>query len=256
VDRATAIYHHLLRHGYSTTTLLHGTLPSSVREENFRAFASGVSNILVSTDMTARGLDLRVDKVINFDMPTSPIPYLNRAGRTARMGRTGDVISLYTKQQRVIVSALRKFIARRIRLEGVSNVASEMVRPRYAEWKLQKIDATARKFVQLVNTRIIPAHLEKTYIRHNAMWRPLFHPDTAGIHGGVPVRQQKKIKARVREAAIWFRRQKLADRKGGMAKFGRTKALVRRTDGAKGIQAGAPSAGAASLSRPMPRPPK
>ncbi|PWU82966.1 putative ATP-dependent DEAD/H RNA helicase [Trypanosoma cruzi] len=177
----------------------------------FADFASGRTNILCATDLAARGLDVHVDVVVNFHMPTNALVYLSRAGRTARQGRLGRVYSLYTKHQGVIVSAVRAFLKKNIPLEGVSNSKSHMMNPRYAEWRTHKMNAIARSYVSLITQKTIPAHLERTYLHHNATWRPLFHPQTTGIHAGVPPRQQQRVMNAVTEQAVWFRRGNLQD---------------------------------------------
>ncbi|KAF8277663.1 putative ATP-dependent DEAD/H RNA helicase [Trypanosoma cruzi] len=219
IDSATAVYHHLRGRGF-TCSLLHAALPWDVRRRMFADFASGRTNILCATDLAARGLDVHVDVVVNFHMPTNALVYLSRAGRTARQGRLGRVYSLYTKHQGVIVSAVRAFLKKNIPLEGVSNSKSHMMNPRYAEWRTHKMNAIARSYVSLITQKTIPAHLERTYLHHNATWRPLFHPQTTGIHAGVPPRQQQRVMNAVTEQAVWFRRGQLARRKGGRAKFG------------------------------------
>nr|6YXX_EB Chain EB, DEAD-box helicase, putative [Trypanosoma brucei brucei]6YXY_EB Chain EB, mt-LAF2 [Trypanosoma brucei brucei] len=219
IDCATAVYHRLRGCGY-TCSLLHAALPAAVRRRMFADFASGRTNILCSTDVAARGLDLHVDFVVNFDMPTNALTYLSRAGRTARQGRLGQVYSLYTKRQGVIVSAVRAFLQKQLPLEGISNWKRHMMEPRYAEWRTHKLNAIARSYVSLITQKTIPAHLERTYLRHNATWRPLFHPQTTGVHGGVPPRQQQRVMDAITWKAVCFRRGLLARRKGGRAKFG------------------------------------
>ncbi|RNE99657.1 DEAD/DEAH box helicase-like protein [Trypanosoma rangeli] len=227
VDSATAVYHQLRGRGFACS-LLHAALPWDVRRRMFADFASGRTNILCATDLAARGLDVHVDVVVNFDMPTNALVYLSRAGRTARQGRLGKVYSLYTKHQGVIVAAVRAFLRKNLPLEGLSNWKSHMMTPRYAEWRTHKMNAIARSYVSLITQKTIPAHLERTYLHHNATWRPLFHPQTTGIHGGVPPRQQQRVMDAVMDHAVWFRRAQLARRKGGRAKFG-------RRDAARGV---------------------
>lgn len=223
IDATMAIYCQLRAIGYAVS-ILHASLPYAVRKQNYADFASGRTNILCTTDLTARGLDLHVDVVVNFDMPTNALTYLSRAGRTARMGREGRVYSLYGKQQGVMVSAVRAFVRKSIPLEGISNQKPHMTQPRYAEWRTHKINALARSYVSLITSKTIPAHLERTYIRHNATWRPIFHPRGTGMHAGVAPRQQQKVMDRVMSQAVWFRREQIARRKGGRAKFGRRSA--------------------------------
>lgn len=220
IDAATAIYHRLQNDGYAVS-LLHAALPASVRRRMYADFSSGRTNILCTTDVAARGLDVHVDVVINFDMPTNALTYLSRVGRASRMGRTGTAISFYTKFQGTIVGAIKTFVDQGIPLEGVSNRVKDMTTPRYAEWRTHKINALSRAYVSMLTSRVIPAHLERSYVHHNATWRPPFHPQTTGVHGGVPPRRQQRLMDRIRSQAVWFRRGQLGRRKGGRAKFGR-----------------------------------
>lgn len=77
---------------------LHGLLSQAQRLGSLNKFKLGVLNILIATDVAARGLDIpSVDLVINFDIPTDLKSYIHRVGRTARAGRSGKLISLVTQ---------------------------------------------------------------------------------------------------------------------------------------------------------------
>lgn len=77
---------------------LHGQLSQNARLGALNKFKSQGRNILVATDVAARGLDIQgVDVVINFDLPGDSKTYIHRVGRTARAGRSGKAISLVTQ---------------------------------------------------------------------------------------------------------------------------------------------------------------
>ncbi len=77
------------------TDYLHGDLNQDERQIVMRQFRQGKTNILVATDLAARGLDIKdLDLVINFDMAYSGVDYLHRIGRTGRVGESGTAISL------------------------------------------------------------------------------------------------------------------------------------------------------------------
>ena len=77
---------------------LHGQLTQAQRLGSLNKFKAGKSNILIATDVAARGLDIpSVDVVINYDIPTDSKAYIHRVGRTARAGRSGRSISLITQ---------------------------------------------------------------------------------------------------------------------------------------------------------------
>lgn len=83
--------------GFSAVPL-HGQLSQSQRLGALNKFKSGKANILIATDVAARGLDIpSVDLVINYDIPTDSKAYIHRVGRTARAGRSGKSISLVTQ---------------------------------------------------------------------------------------------------------------------------------------------------------------
>lgn len=86
---------------------LHGNLSQNQRDRNLAAFEQGNVNVLVATDVAARGIDVSgVDLVVQVDPPEDPKAFLHRSGRTARAGREGDVITIMTPDQRRYVKSL------------------------------------------------------------------------------------------------------------------------------------------------------
>lgn len=80
---------------------LHGNLSQNQRDRNLQAFESGATNVLVATDVAARGIDVSgVELVIQVDPPDDPKSFLHRSGRTARAGRAGDVVTIVTPDQK------------------------------------------------------------------------------------------------------------------------------------------------------------
>lgn len=82
----------------SKCVTLHSMMSQNRRLAALGKFKSGLSHILVSTDVASRGLDIpEVDVVLNFDLPRDADDYIHRVGRTARAGRSGQAISLVTQ---------------------------------------------------------------------------------------------------------------------------------------------------------------
>ncbi len=74
------------------------------RSSAFEAFVSGETDVLLTTDLAARGLDApRTSLVVNFDVPRTATDYLHRAGRTARLGRNGAVLTICEENERFVV---------------------------------------------------------------------------------------------------------------------------------------------------------
>ncbi|KAK9467513.1 P-loop containing nucleoside triphosphate hydrolase protein [Lipomyces arxii] len=93
-ERLAILLHNL---GFQAVPL-HGQMTQSARLGALNKFKSGARNILVATDVAARGLDIPlVDCVLNYDIPTDSKAYIHRVGRTARAGRAGKSLSLVTQ---------------------------------------------------------------------------------------------------------------------------------------------------------------
>ena len=88
---------------------LHGDLTQSARERNLAAFAAGQARVMVATDIAARGIHVDgIDLVVHADSPSEHKAYLHRAGRTARAGAGGTVITLQTPAQAREVRAIMR----------------------------------------------------------------------------------------------------------------------------------------------------
>jgi ATP-dependent RNA helicase RhlE len=105
---------------------LHGDLTQGARQRALREFESGHADVLVATDVAARGLDLEaITHVINYDPPQDHTDYVHRVGRTARAGKSGAGVTLVTPQDETNVSA----IATRLELQDEFQ-ADGLVRPK------------------------------------------------------------------------------------------------------------------------------
>jgi ATP-dependent RNA helicase DeaD len=94
---------------------LHGDLRQEVREKVLGRFRKGSTNILVATDVAARGLDINdVSHVINFDLPMDTEDYVHRIGRTGRAGKTGIALSFVTYREHRKMRDIEQFTKRSI----------------------------------------------------------------------------------------------------------------------------------------------
>ena len=95
--------------------VLNGDVPQNQRERTVERLRKGTVNILVATDVAARGLDVdRIGLVINYDMPFDSEAYVHRIGRTGRAGRSGEAILFITPRERRFVGNLERAVGQAI----------------------------------------------------------------------------------------------------------------------------------------------
>jgi ATP-dependent RNA helicase RhlE len=105
---ADRVARNLRKEGFSAGEL-HGGMSQPQRERALGRFASGANDVLVATDVAARGIDLvDITHVINFDAPADDKAYVHRVGRTARAGRGGEGVTFVTPDQRLDVGRIAK----------------------------------------------------------------------------------------------------------------------------------------------------
>jgi ATP-dependent RNA helicase DeaD len=103
---------------------IHGDLSQTAREKVLRAFRAGRTEVLIATDVAARGLDIpAVSHVINFDIPPDPEYYVHRIGRTGRSGRSGEAITFVNPSEMRQLKVIEKITGARIQREEVPTVA-------------------------------------------------------------------------------------------------------------------------------------
>lgn len=103
---------------------LHGDLSQQQRDRVMKRFRDGKSELLVATDVAARGLDINnVTHVINFDIPQDPVSYVHRIGRTGRVGRKGQAITLISPKEYRQLRLIENLIKTRIRRQELPSLA-------------------------------------------------------------------------------------------------------------------------------------
>jgi superfamily II DNA/RNA helicase len=108
----------LVRHEYKAVAL-HGDLDQRARMAALDAFKTGSANLLVASDVAARGLDIPdVSHVFNYDVPFHADDYVHRIGRTGRAGRLGTAYSIVTPHDEKYIAAIEKLIGQEIVWDG------------------------------------------------------------------------------------------------------------------------------------------
>ncbi|HTJ22058.1 MAG TPA: DEAD/DEAH box helicase [Gemmatimonadaceae bacterium] len=112
----------LAAHGYRAAAL-HGGLTQEQRDRVMRRFRDGSLELLIATDVAARGLDIEnVSHVVNYDVPMSPDAYVHRIGRTGRAGRTGVAITLAEPRERRYLRNIEQLTKQTINTERVPTI--------------------------------------------------------------------------------------------------------------------------------------
>ncbi|WP_439591500.1 DEAD/DEAH box helicase [Microbacterium sp.] len=147
--------------GYSAAAI-NGDVAQPVREKTVNQLKSGKLDILVATDVAARGLDVeRISHVVNFDIPTDTESYVHRIGRTGRAGRSGDAISFVTPRERGLVRAIERATRQDLTEMQLPSV-DEVNVTRLARFD-DRITAALGETERIERFRDIIAH----YVRHN-----------------------------------------------------------------------------------------
>jgi superfamily II DNA/RNA helicase len=112
------VYNSLQKHGFPVGAL-HGDMDQPARMASLDAFKNGAVDILVCSDVAARGLDIPdVSHVINFDVPTHSEDYVHRIGRTGRAGRSGHAYTIVTSSDSKYISQIEDLIKKQIDWDG------------------------------------------------------------------------------------------------------------------------------------------
>lgn len=120
----------LNRRGYSTG-VLSGDVPQHKRERLLEQFKIGDKQILVATDVAARGLHIpQVSHVFNYDLPQDPEDYVHRIGRTARAGESGHAISFACEEHAISLLDIEAFIGHRLEKMEISDDLLQLSRNR------------------------------------------------------------------------------------------------------------------------------
>jgi ATP-dependent RNA helicase DeaD len=141
--------------GYNADAL-NGEMNQSERDRVLRRFREGQSDLLVATDVAARGLDIdTVTHVVNFDIPWDVEQYIHRIGRTGRAGRTGDAITLVEGRERRQLKFIEQMIGakiRPVRIPTASDIAARRRDQFLAALQETLVAGTSDAFVETVES--------------------------------------------------------------------------------------------------------
>jgi ATP-dependent RNA helicase DeaD len=152
----------LLSRGYSADRL-HGDIAQSMRERVLRLFREGTIEVLVATDVAARGIDVDdVDLVINYELPQDPEDYVHRIGRTGRAGRDGKAVSFIYGRDAYRIRTIEKFTRQQITKASIPS--QEEVNTHLAD---QLIGTVAERLEQDVDEGIVQSLAQLKDLGHD-----------------------------------------------------------------------------------------
>ncbi len=138
---ADKITRNLKKHNIKSS-VIHGNKTQNSRQAALKQFKSGKVNVLVATDIAARGIDIQMLKyVINYDIPNVPEDYVHRIGRSGRAGEAGNSISICEPEENVFIRDIEKLI--NLKIQVVKNnpfpqTDSAMTREEKKEFEKEK----------------------------------------------------------------------------------------------------------------------
>jgi ATP-dependent RNA helicase DeaD len=110
---------------------INGDIPQALRERTIAALKDGSIDVLVATDVAARGLDVeRISHVLNYDIPHDPESYVHRIGRTGRAGRSGTALLFVTPRERHLLKSIERVTRQKLvesELPSVDDVNAQRV---------------------------------------------------------------------------------------------------------------------------------
>ena len=122
---------------------LHGGMSQEQRDRVMRSFRAGTVDLLIATDVAARGLDVEhLSHVVNYDVPCAPEPYVHRIGRVGRAGRQGVAVTLAEPRERRLLRNIERATGQKIEIVALPSVADVRAR------QMEQIQTALREAIQ------------------------------------------------------------------------------------------------------------
>lgn len=149
----------LAARGYACTAL-NGDITQKIREQTINKLKSGKIDMLIATDVAARGLDVsRISHVINYDIPNDPEAYTHRIGRTGRAGNEGEAILFVTNREQHLLRMIEKVTSKKIERMHMPT-ADSINQERIQRFKQRITDTLEKGHVELFHSIIEEYQIE------------------------------------------------------------------------------------------------
>ncbi len=187
--------------GYASAAI-NGDIPQNQRERTIGRLKKGQLDLLVATDVAARGLDVeRISHVINFDVPYDTEAYVHRIGRTGRAGRQGDAILFIAPREKRMLSAIEK--ATRKKIDKMELPSTEVINDKRIIQFKQKITDTLASEDLGFFSRLIEQYQQE----HNVPGQDVAAALAQLLQGNTPFLLQNKPQ-RKKERDNWDKKEK------------------------------------------------
>jgi ATP-dependent RNA helicase DeaD len=179
--------------GYSAAAI-NGDMSQALRERSIAHLKSGKLDILIATDVAARGLDVdRITHVVNYDIPYDTESYIHRIGRTGRAGRTGDAILFIAPRERKLLSNIERATKKKIEEMGLPS--TEVINnKRIARFKQNITDTLAAEELSFFSQLI-----EQYQQEHNVSAAEIAAALAKLVQGDTPLLMQPPKKTKDRD---------------------------------------------------------
>ena len=179
--------------GYAAAAL-NGDIAQNQRERTIQHLKKGKLDLVVATDVAARGLDVeRISHVVNYDVPYDTETYIHRIGRTGRAGRKGDAILFVAPREKRMLSAIER--ATRKKIELMELPSTELINDkRVAKFKQRITDTLANEDLKLFEQMI-----EQYQQEHNVPAQEVAGAIAHLLQGDIPFLLQNKRKSKASE---------------------------------------------------------
>ncbi|MEN8257960.1 MAG: DEAD/DEAH box helicase [Thermodesulfobacteriota bacterium] len=180
--------------GYATAPL-NGDIAQNQRERTVKRLKSGNLDILVATDVAARGLDVdRISHVVNYDIPYDTEAYIHRIGRTGRAGRQGDAILFVAPREKRMLRAIEKATRKKVEVMNLPTTAL-INDQRIARFKQQITDTLASEDLGL-----FPKLIEEYQEEHGAQPMEIAAALAHLLQGDTPLLLQNKPQQKAKKS--------------------------------------------------------
>ena len=153
VDRLST---YLVSQGYSAKGL-HGDMEQRQREEVIKAFKGNTLEVLIATDVAARGLDVKgVSHVFNYQLPFDSESYVHRIGRTGRGGQEGAAVSIVTPAEFKSLHKIQKDVGTKIEskiMPNKSDVKDKVLNKLLEDVSIQEIDESVYEMIEMLKEK-------------------------------------------------------------------------------------------------------